>query len=218
MSDKRDEQMDSVITGFELTLTNLVAEPEIAAIMQAHGFPQDRVDAGLALVRAARAKQQARQAELGSRLQATTAFEQAFAAASKAYADFRETARAHYKSASDNPEVWQTLGLTGRMPRDTQGFISAAYATFDNALASQAIVDALTPYGYDSSKITDARGLVAAAAAANQAQERAKGAALGTTTEQNDAYEQAKDWMSAFKRIARRALQDRPDLLLKLGM
>ena len=215
---QRDEQMDSVITGFELTLTNLAAEPEIAAIMQAHGFPGERVNEGLALVRAARGCQQARQAELGKQLQATAAFKEAFAAASKTYADFRETARAHFKSASANPEPWQALGLTGLTPRTTENFIGAAYTTYDNALADQKIMGELALYGYDRSQIEMARGKVAAVEAANQAQERAKGAALGTTAEQDQAYEQAKVWMSAFKRIARRALQERPDLLTKLGM
>jgi hypothetical protein len=218
MSAKQDKQKDSIIADFELILTNLAAEPEIAAIMQAHGFPQERVDAGLTLVRAARAKHQARQAELGNRFQATAAFEQAFAAASKTYADFRETARAHFKSASASPDAWQTLGLAGRTPRGTQGFISAAYATYDNALASLEIIAALTPYGYTGEKIMQARAAVAAAEAANQAQERAKGAAVGTTAGQDQAFEQAKAWMSAFKRIARRALQGRSDLLTKLGM
>jgi hypothetical protein len=218
MSAERDQQMDSVITGFELTLTNLSAESEIAALMQARGFPKERIDEGLTLVRAARAGQQARQAELGNQLQATAAFKAAFTAASSAYADFRETARAHFKDAKTSPNAWQALGLTGKAPQDTLGFINAAYATFDNALANPEIVAALTPYGYPSEKITEARAAVAAAADANQAQERAKGAARGTTAEQDQAYEQAKDWMNTFKRIARRALQGRPDLLTKLGM
>jgi hypothetical protein len=218
MSAERDQQMDSVITGFELTLTNLSAEPEIAALMQARGFPKGRVDEGLALVRAARGCQQERQAELGNQLQATAAFKDAFAAASSAYADFRETARAHFKNASANPSAWQKLGLAGKAPQDTLGFINTAYATFDNALANPEIVAALMPYGYTGEKITQARAAVAAAADANQAQERAKGAARGTTTGQDQAYEQAKAWMNTFKRIARRALQGRPDLLTKLGM
>jgi hypothetical protein len=218
MSTERDQQMDSVITGFELTLTNLSAESEIAALMQARGFPKERVDEGLALVRAARGCQQERQAELGNQLQATAAFKAAFTAASSAYADFRETARAHFKNAKTNPSVWQKLGLAGKAPQDTLGFISAAYATFDNALASLEIITALTPYGYTGEKIIQARALVAAAEAANQAQERAKGAARHTTAGQDLAYEQAKDWMNTFKRIARRALQKRPDLLTKLGM
>lgn len=218
MSAKNDEQMDSVITGFELTLTNVSAEPEIAALMQARGFPKERVDEGLALVRAARAGQQTRQAELGNQKQATAAFTEAFAAARSAYADFRETARAHFKNAKASPAAWQALGLTGLMPQDTDGFIDTAYATFDNALANPEIVAALTPYGYNSEKITQARATVAAAAGANQVQERAKGAALRTTAVQDQAYEQAKAWMSVFKRIARRALQGRPDLLAKLGM
>jgi len=218
MSTKSYEQMESVITGFELTLTNVSADAEIAALMQARGFPKERVDEGLALVRAVRAGQQARQSELGNQKQATAAFKDAFAAASSAYADFRETARAHFKNAKTSPSAWQALGLAGSAPQDTQGFINAAYATFDNALASKEILGALTPYGYDSKKITQARAAVAAAEAANQAQERAKGAALRTTAEQDQAHEAAKAWMSAFKRIARRALQKRPDLLTKLGM
>ena len=218
MSTKSYEQMESIITGFELTLTNVSAETEIAALMQARGFPKERLDEGLTLVRAVRAAQQARQAVLGDQKQATAVFTDAFAAANSAYADFRETARAHFKDAKTSPSAWQKLGLAGSAPRDTQSFINTAYATFDNALANQEIAAALTPYGYTGEKITQARAAVAAAEAANQAQERAKGAALGTTAEQDQAYEQAKDWMNAFKRIARRALQGRPDLLAKLGM
>jgi len=218
MSDKKDEQLSGEIAGFEFVLNSLVAAPEIATIMQAHGFPQERIDAGLALVQTARAKQQARGVEVGNRLKATTNFEQAFAAASKAYADFRETARAHFESASANPDAWESLKLTGVTPRKVDSFIDTAYATYDNALANPEIMAALAPYGYVAAKIGEARGLVAAVRAADQTQEHAKGAALRATTEQDEAVEQAKAWVKAFKRIARRALLDRPDLLVKLKM
>lgn len=215
---KKSNQMENVIAGFELVLTNASTDVEIAELMEARGYTRERIDEGLALIRAARSCQQAHQAEQGNQLQATATFKDAFAAARSAYADFRETARAHFKSAATSPTDWQALGLSGVAPQDALGFISSAYASFDNAQASPEIMSALATYGYTAEKISAARAAVSAVEAANQAQERAKGDVQHATAEQEQANQQAKDWISTFKRIARRALQTRPDLLAKLEM
>ena len=218
MSDINDKQRENVISSFELILTNACAEAEIAGLMGARGFPKERVEEGLALVRAARTAHHARKAEMGTQLQAMVAFNQAFAAANKAYIDFREVARAHFQSSKVSPTVWQALDLDAKVPQDTLGFISAAYATFDNALAHSTIVAALAPYGYTAEKISEARAFVSVAEKASQFQERVRGVTLHAAVDQEQAYLAIKAWMNAFKRVARRTLQGRADLLARLGM
>jgi len=76
----------------------------------------------------------------------------------------------------------------------------------------------LAVYGYDEAGLSAARAMVEAMAAADQAQEQAKGANLLATSERDEAYKAMTTWMGTFKRVARRALRERPDLLAALGM
>jgi len=61
----------------------------------------------------------------------------------------------------------------GKEPRDTAGFLQAAYTLFDNAASS----GLLAKFGYEADRITAERAMIAAFDQANQTQEAAKGAA-----------------------------------------
>ncbi len=218
MTTLNEKQIEAAIAANALTLANALADAEIAPLLAAKGYPAGRLNEGLALIETARAKQEARHVTLGAQLAATDQFRAAFTAARTAYADLRETARAHFGSEAHNREIWQILGLGGAAPQTTDSFIGAAYATYDNALADSALVAALTPYGYDQTGLQAARATVEAMDAANRAQEQAKGASQRATAERDAAFSAQRTWVGKFRRIVRRAFKERPDLLVKLGL
>jgi len=218
MAKTSEKQIASEVAENELTLNNALSVAEILGLISPRGYPAERLEEGLVITRTVRSKQAAKDGALGAQTAATAGFQAAFGGARMGYADFRETARAHYGSAVESPGPWLALGLAGSAPTDTEGFLGAAYACFDNALADEATLADLTIYGYDAAGIQAERAKVEGMDAANQAQERAKGAKLRATAERDEAYRAMKRWMGAFKRIVRRVLKDRPDLLVKLGL
>lgn len=218
MSPMNETQIETVLTNHTLTLNNALADPEASALLALKGFPAEKLNEGLARIEAARDKQEARLVAAGAQLAATDQFKTAFAAARTAYADFRETARAHYGSEAQNREIWEALKLGGAAPQNAQSFIGTAYLTFDNALADPDIVAELTPYGYDQAGLLAERAVIEAMDEANQAQELAKGNSQRATVERDEAMEELRVWMGKFRRIARRALKGRDDLLVKLGL
>lgn len=211
-----DKRTRDAITAHTLTLNNALSDEVIAAKLARRGFSADRItNEGLALIKAAQAKQTARQGAEGAQIQATQTFKTAFAEARKSLADVRETARAHYRSAKANPGVWQSLMLSGRFPQNSDGFISAATTVLDSILADATILADLTGYGYDEAAIAEVRAKIDAMAAANQAQEQAKGRRQQSVLERDEAYRAMTGWMSRFKRIARRLLT--PEERTKVG-
>lgn len=218
MSPMNETQIETVLTNHALTLNNALADPEISAMVALRGFPPEKLNEGLTKIETARDKQEARLVAAGAQLAATDRFKAAFAEARTVYADFRETARAHYGSEAQNREIWEALKLGGAAPQNVQSFIGAAYLTFDNALANPEIVADLTSYSYDETGLLARRAVIEALDEANQAQELAKGNSQRATAERDAAMAEVRVWMGKFRRIARRALMGRDDLLVKLGL
>jgi hypothetical protein len=86
------------------------------------------------------------------------------------------------------------------MPKDTAGFLAAAYTLFDNAASLAVLAD----YGYDTEKMQAEREKLVLMDASNQNQE----AALDTLNE----------WVAQYRKIAKVALRGKKQLLEKIGI
>lgn len=106
------------------------------------------------------------------------------------------------------------LGLAGKEPRGTAGFIQASYTLFDNA----AETGLLAEFGYAGEMIASERAKITAFDQANQAQEAAKGAAQQATQDQDAALAMMNDWVAQYLKIAKVALRGKKQLLEKIGV
>ncbi len=193
----------------QLAIGNSLADAEIQAAVGAYGYPAAKLTEAKKLYDAALAAVNAQTAAGGAQQDASAALAKAENAARSAYQSLARVARAALDRAAQS-----ALGLTGPEPRDTAGFISAAYTLFDNA-GKQA---GLAAYGYDTVRISAERAKVAAYDQANQKQEAAKGAAQQSTRLQESALTALSAWTAQYLKIARVALRDKPQLLEKLGV
>ena len=107
-----------------------------------------------------------------------------------------------------------TLGLTGKEPRDTAGFIQAGYTLFDNAAESGLLAE----FGYDAERIAAERAKIEAFDTANQAQEMAKGASQQAAQDQEAALAKMNEWVAQYLKIAKVALRGKKQLLEKIGV
>ena len=170
MSTRPHHTIAQQLNAGQLAISNSLSDPEIQSLVAQFGYPADKLSEGKVLYDAALAAVNAEKAAAGAQQESTRLLEQAETSARDAYQALARVARAVF--LKDKSQL-NALGLSGNTPKDTAGFLAAAYTLFDNARTLPALAD----YGYDSPKLQSERLKIAAYDSANQAQEAAKGAA-----------------------------------------
>ena len=189
-------------------INNAQADPEIKALLAAYGYNQSKLAEGSKLAASVEAAILARTNALGAQAAASETFADAQAQAFKAYQSLSKVAR-----AAADPATLTGLGLDGPMPRSAGDFQKAALKLFNgNSL------NALAEYGYDQARLTAERAKISAFQAASEGQDVAKGALQQANAEQAAALTALNKWTAKYLKIARVALDAKPQLLEKLGV
>ncbi len=129
------------------------------------------------------------------------------------YTDYRETARAIFTDKADKA----ALGLNGSMPRDLQKFLTEAKSAY-SAGKKAPYTESLTRRGYSPARLDAELAGLKLLGDLSAGSKRAAGAAQKATADRDKAAKSLKAWVSEFRRIAKRALRGRPDLLAALGL
>ncbi len=193
----------------QLAINNSLADAEIQALVSGFGYSSEALSGGRELYERAQAAVNTQKLAAGAQQDATQAVQEAQKVAADAYQALAKVARAVCE-----PSQLTALGLSGKTPRDTAGFLAAAYTLFDNAVS----LGALSGFGYTAEKLAAERGKITAYDEANQRQEAAKGAAQQATREQEAALQALNEWVAQYLKIAKVALREKPQLLEKLGI
>ncbi|MBI5953667.1 MAG: hypothetical protein HY865_18590 [Chloroflexi bacterium] len=194
----------------QLAIVNSLSDLEIKELVGSFGYTVARLEAGRALYEAALAAVNAGTAASGGQQASTQALAQAEKSARDAYQSLAQVARAVF--GRDKAQL-AALGLSGSVPKDTAGFVAAAYTLFDNVRTMQ-----LAEYGYDVERLESERAKIAAYDESNLQQESAKGAAQQATREQDSALQALDDWTAQYLKIAKVALRGKKQLLEKIGV
>ncbi len=198
-----------------VAVANASADPVISAAMGGVGFDAERLARGRGLVEAA-------SLAVSAQVAATGAYRAASAQADASEGMNRAIVSSYGQVAAvafgDDRAALTTLGFDRSMPRAIAPFLTAALATYDNALANPGLLAKLSAFGYGAERLGTERGRLLELIEARRAQEMAKGAAQQATAAQGEAMTALAREMRDFRRIARVALKDKPQLLEKLGM
>ncbi len=211
---EQDQRLANDLSEALAMMTVLRDDAEVQAVMAERGYDAAAVDEAITSLHApAQAAYEARAAAMGKANEAQRMLDSATASERADFTDYRETARAIFRSAAEK----LALGLNGKLPEDLQKFLTAAKASY-GAGKKAPYAEPLARRGYSAARI-DAElagiklvGDLAAGAA------RAGGAAQRTTKDRDAAAKALKAWVSEFRRIAKRALRGQGDLLAKLGL
>lgn len=198
----------------QVAINNTLADTEIQTAVAAFGYSIEKMKDGKALYDQAVVAVNAQTAAAGTQRDATANTVSAEKMAQTAYQSLAKVARAIF--AQDKSKL-AMLGLTGKMPRSTAGFLTAAYALFENANNPE-IQAQLAEYGYDNAKLQSERAIIEAFETANRSQEQAKGTAQQSTRDQDAALKELDLWYKQYIKIARVALRNKKELLEKLGI
>jgi hypothetical protein len=193
---------------------NAGGDAGVGALLATFGYDAPRLEecrAALDAATAAVARQVAAQGEFQA---ACARARDARRASGRAYQAVSQIARA---ALAGDGAALTTLGLDRPMPRRTSLFVTMATALLDNAAATPSIATRLARFGYTSERLAAERATVLALVEAVRAQEAAKGAAQQATVEQAAAMTRLNAELSTFRRVAKVALRDTPQLLETLG-
>lgn len=200
---------------FETAINNALKNATIKAAVQPFGYTVARLNAGKSLLNAAIAAIDEATALTGEKQFATANVKDAFKTARGAYQDLAKVARAIFQ---DQPAHLAALSLDKPMPRTMDAFALSAHTLFNSGEYTDLIRDALEENGYDSTKLSPEGAKIAAFKDAREAQSTCIGNAQNAKSEQRKALKALREWSMAFRKIARVALQDKPELLEVLGI
>ncbi len=202
------------LTNAGIAIHNTLEDQEIAALVALYGYGPDKMAEGQALLDRANGAVQAQVAATGGCQTATAELTRITKEAYLAYQGLREVARAAFGRRSP---TLTTLGLNRRIPSRQGEFVTMATALFDNVLGSPDLSAAVGRY-YTNDRLAAEKAKITAMDAALKARAAAKGQAQQATQDQHAAVATLQSWIGAFRRVARVALHDQPQLLEKLGV
>jgi hypothetical protein len=203
------------LTLAQVAITNALADLTLQEALAEYGYTTDRFRQGQALRESALALYQRQKGAYGDLFAAADALDAAQRQAHDSYMRHIKVARIALK---DDRGAQQTLNLASRRKRTFAGWLAQAQQFYANALADRAILDRLAAFGITQSALATGQLHVEAIGTGDAARHQRKGAAQDATRARDAALAALDAWMSDFVKIARVALQDRPQLLEQLGV
>jgi len=209
--------IDNILMRAELVTTGHNSDPDIQAAMLPFSYDSAAITALSQQLTDCRATIAATLQSRGEQKSRTEQLKADWDIAKNTTATFRTVCQELLKN---EPGVLDGLGIRkGAAPRTIAAFLLYADTLFANALSASATVKAkLATRGYNDARLTSEKAKITALHTANQAQEQAKGKAQDLTPQQQKVLSDLDDEIMLYRKLARRALKGRPQLLEKLGI
>ena len=209
------KSMDARLLAAQVAIDNALNNADIKAYLAQYGYESARLNEGKALLAATQQLHQKQKSEYGDQFATTTALQSVWEQANNEYMRCVKIARVALKS---DRGARQKLALDGKRKVIISGWITQARQFYANALADAGITAKLAEYGITQEKLQSGQQQVAQVETANIAQKKEKGEAQQATLERDAALKKLDDWMSDFTAVARVALEEKPQLIEKLGI
>ncbi|MDP2808447.1 MAG: hypothetical protein Q8O74_09975, partial [bacterium] len=179
----------------QVAISNALTDSETLKMLSEYGYTSARIKEGQKLYEAARLAVNRHKSLSGEQQETTSQLNKTRILAADAYQALAKVARAVW--IRDKARL-EALGLHGKMPRSTGGFLNAAYTLFDNAGNNPGSNAVLADYGYTKPRLASERAKIAEYDKLNQAQEAAKGEAQNAVREQDAALKELNEWLTRF--------------------
>ena len=135
------------------------------------------------------------------------------------FTEVQDRYRQHVKRArlafEDNRGIRQQLQLNGKRKTDTLGQLDQIYAFYSKV---EGFLAGITQYNVTAEELAQTKAMVEALYAGRQQQLQNQGEAQDATQKRDEKRRQLKTWMAQFRKAARLALHDEPQLLEVLGI
>jgi hypothetical protein len=199
----------------QVAISNAISDTEVKPLLAVYGYDDTRLNEGKTLLDTANQLQQTQQKEYGDQFEATEALNQVREQADSEYMRSIKIGRVALKS---HHALVQKLDINGTRKKSLSGWLAQAKQFYLNALTDATVIEKMTAFGITLEKLETGKTLIEETETANAAREKEKGEAQQATLERDKATDELDEWMSDFISIARIALEEKPQLLEKLGI
>ncbi|WP_395090110.1 hypothetical protein [Armatimonas sp.] len=210
---EQDQRIQNDITETAVMLQNIESDSELKSALNGAGIDDDELDLGKAKQTASQDGYNTRQDSIGAEESANNTLKVVWPIIEAEAIDIREVLRARFSDSGNR----RALGIVGNLPQDRQKTITVMRATYSECKKPE-YQTILSKSGYGISAIDEYLGNLTTAENAISAARKAVADGKRATTLRNAAIKDLRQWVSMVKRIAKRALRTRPDLLDKLGI
>ncbi|MCD4820269.1 MAG: hypothetical protein K8S23_16425 [Candidatus Cloacimonetes bacterium] len=198
-----------------IALENALTDTEILGLLSEFGYDETKINAGKELYNSADEKFQQQKTEYGEQYAATGVLQTKWDTSNSFYIKHVKVARIALKNDYGD---YLKLGLGGSRKRTLSGWLVQSRQFYINALGDAGIKTKLAEFGITEAKLQEGRNLTDEVEAANTTHKKEKGEAQQATLDRDKALDIMEDWLSDFIAISRIALEDKPQLLEKMGI
>lgn len=199
----------------ETGVTNSLGDQEIMSALEPFGYDESALNAGKALLDNTQQLHQQQLKEYGDQYSATEEFKTKKKSSATEYMRFIKIARVALKNEH---AAYQKLGLSGNRKDSLTGWLAQADQFYTNALTDASVLTKLARFGVTADKLNSGKQLIDETRAASVNKTKETGEAQQSTLTRDNALDELAAWRSDFFAIAAIALEDKPQLLEKLGI
>ncbi len=209
------QSIQDYLLSTNVALENALTDTEILGLLSEYGYDAAKINTGKVLYNSAQDKFQQQKTEYGEQYAASEEMQTKWDAANAVYMKHVKVGRVALQS---DYGAFLKLGLQGVRKRTLSGWLVQARQFYSNALTDTNIQNELAAFGISLVKLQYGQQLADEVENANSSHKREKGEAQQATLDRDRAMDVLEDWMSDFIAIARIALENRPQLLEKMGV
>ena len=194
---------------------NALNDTDIKSFLSEYGYDESVLNAGKTLYEQTDHLNQQQLKEYGDQYSATEEFNNVWEKANAEYMRFVKVARIALRNEN---AAYSKLGLSGLRKKSFSGWFSQVDKFYTNALADPSILSTLSKFGVTQEKLEAGKQSADSSKTASVVQKKEKGEAQQATLARDNSVDELDQWLSDFIGIARIALEEKPQLLEKLGI
>ena len=198
----------------DVALTNAETQPEIASEMAELGYNSGKISEGRTILNNAKAAYNENKREDDETSVAFKIYKQKHDDIDKLYSLDRKKAKVVF---DEDTAVMKKLKLTGRIPQSYIRWVDSVETLYNELRSEPELQAKVARLKITTERISQALTLIDELKAARKEYLREKGESQEATQKKDEAFGKLDDWMSEFFKVARIALEEKPQLLEALG-
>ena len=211
----RRDTIEAFLLECKVLIDNSINDTEVQTMLAEYGYTADRLAAGKNLLEKADDMYLKQKKEYSEQYNASSMLDNKFEQMQKTYMKHFKVAKV---ACMDDVEKRNKLGLTGARKQTIAGLLGQAKLFYGNASENMSIRASLQEYGITLDKLNAGSSLVDEVIELKVTKEKETGEAQQATVDRDAAFDELNEWVSKLRKIARIALEEKPQYLEKLGI
>lgn len=196
----------------QIAIENSLNHARIQKQLAVYSYDRKKMLEGKGLLQEVQMLQLVKQDKYGKQYETSDALQAQIQEVKKLYGQHIRIARVAFENQRG---ILEQLQLKGRRKSDVLGLQEQIHTFYSKI---ETFSKEISKYNISPEELAQAKAMVEAIGAARQQQLQSKGDAQDATQKRNEKRRALKTWISQFKKVARIALTDEPQLLEVLGI